>query len=225
MVAAAVAIALALAIAARLGDARGWLVATVEAIGGLGPVGLALFAGLYVVVTVLLLPAVALTLGAGAVFGAARGALAVWVGATLGATAAFLIGRYLARHWVERRLAGRPGFRAIDDAVAREGWKIVVLARLSPAFPFVLLNYAFGLTRVSLRAYVAASALGMVPGIAMYAYLGSLAGSLAAAVAGTAARTPAQWALLGIGLLATVAVTTYVTRLARAALGQRIAAG
>ena len=223
MVAIIVAAGLALLVAARLGDARGWLASAVEALAGLGRWGLPLFVALYVVATVLLLPAVVLTLGAGAVFGLARGAVAVWVGATLGATAAFLIGRYLARGWVERRLARHPGFRAIDDAVACEGWKIVVLTRLSPAFPFVLLNYAFGLTRVPLRSYMAASALGMIPGITMYTYLGSLAGSLAAALAGTTARTPAQWFLFALGLLATVAVTVYVTRPARAALARRAA--
>ena len=220
-VVAVVGLGLIVGLGAQLGDARGWLVAAVEAVAGLGRWGLPLFVGLYVGVTVLALPAVVLTLGGGAVFGVARGALAVWIGATLGATAAFIIGRYLARGWVERRIARHPGFGAIDDAVAREGWKIVLLPRLSPAFPFVLLNYAFGLTRVSLRAYVAASAVGMIPGIAMYTYLGSLAGSLAAALAGTTARTPAQWSLFALGLLATIAVTVYVTRLARAALARR----
>jgi uncharacterized membrane protein YdjX (TVP38/TMEM64 family) len=220
---AGLALVLAGLVATRLGDVRGWLIASVETIAGLGYWGLVLFVGLYAAATVLLLPAVVLTLGGGAVFGVVRGALAVWVGAMLGATAAFLIGRYLARQWVERRLAGRGGVRAIDEAIAREGWKIVLLTRLSPAFPFVLLNYAFGLTRVSLRAYAAASAAGMVPGIAMYVYLGSLAGSLAAAVAGVGTQTPAQWAFFGIGLLATIAVTVYVTRLARAALARRTA--
>jgi uncharacterized membrane protein YdjX (TVP38/TMEM64 family) len=215
------AVAAAVLAGAHSVDVRAWLVSSVERIAGLGAAGLALFVGLYVVVTVLLLPAVVLTLGGGAVFGVARGAVAVWAGATLGATAAFLIGRYLVRGWVERRLAGHAGFRAIDDAVAREGWKIVALTRLSPAFPFVLLNYAFGLTRVPLRAYVAASALGMIPGIVMYVYLGSLAGSVAAALAGTTTRTPAQWVLFAIGLVATIAVTIYVTRLARAALARR----
>ena len=217
-------VALAVILAATLGDVRGWLISIVESLAGLGPWGLPLFVVLYVVVTVLALPAVVLTLGGGAVFGVARGAVVVWLGATLGATAAFVVGRYLARGWVERRLAGHPGFHAIDDAVARDGWRIVLLTRLSPAFPFVLLNYAFGVTRVALRSYVAASAVGMIPAIVMYTYLGSLAGSLAAALAGTTARTPAQWLLFAVGLLATVAVTLYVTRMARAALARRTTA-
>lgn len=215
-----VAVALALLVAARAADAPALLRAALEWIQGLGPWGLVVFVVLYVTAAVLLLPAFVLTLGAGAVFGVARGFVAVWVGATLGATAAFLIGRYLARGWVARRIEGNPRFTAIDDAVAREGWKIVGLTRMSPAFPYGLLNYAFSVTRVSVRAFVLATAVGMVPGIAMYVYIGSLAGTLAGA--GERARTPAEWALYSVGLLATVAVTVYVTRVARAALDKRI---
>ena len=216
-----VAVALAVLVAARAVDAPVLLRTALEWIGGLGPWGLVVFIVLYVTAAVLLLPAFVLTLGAGAVFGVARGFVAVWVGATLGATAAFLIGRYLARGWVARRIEGNPKFAAIDVAVAREGWKIVGLTRMSPAFPYVVLNYAFSLTRVSVRDFVLATAVGMVPGIAMYVYIGSLAGTLAGA--GERARTPAEWALYAVGLLATVAVTVYVTRVARAALDKRIA--
>ena len=95
-----------------------------------------LFVGVYIVATVLCLPGFILTLGAGAVFGVAKGIVTVSVAATLGATAAFLVGRYLARAAVARRLEAHPRLRAIDETVAREGWKIVGLARLSPAFPF-----------------------------------------------------------------------------------------
>jgi len=201
---------------ALLEGALGW-------IGGLGPWGPVLFVLLYVAATVLLLPAVVLTLGAGAVFGVVPAFAAVSAGATLGAVAAFLVGRHLARDWVARRVAASPRLGAIDEAVAREGWKIVLLTRLSPAFPFVLLNYAYGLTRVSLRHYALASWIGMMPGIALYAYLGSLAGDLAAAAAGARGRTPGEWALYALGLLATAAVTVYVTRVARAALARRVA--
>ena len=216
-----VAVALAVLVAARAVDAPVLLRTALEWIGGLGPWGLVVFIVLYVTAAVLLLPAFVLTLGAGAVFGVARGFVAVWVGATLGATAAFLIGRYLARGWVARRIEGNPKFAAIDVAVAREGWKIVGLTRMSPAFPYVVLNYAFSLTRVSVRDFVLATAAGMIPGIAMYVYIGSLAGTLAGA--GERVRTSAEWTLYGVGLLATVAVTVYVTRLARAALDRKIA--
>ena len=208
---------------ARALDAQAYLRAALERIQELGAWGAVLFALLYTFSTVLLLPGVILTLGAGAVFGVVKGAILVSFSATLAATAAFFVGRYLARGWVVKQIEANPHFKAIDEAVAGEGWKIVGLTRLSPAFPFNLLNYAFGVTRVSPRDYILASWIGMMPGTLMYVYLGSLAGDLATLGTGGRARTPAEWALSVIGLLATVAVTVYVTRLARAALKQRIA--
>jgi uncharacterized membrane protein YdjX (TVP38/TMEM64 family) len=214
----------AVLLAARALDAPAHLREALFLIRDIGPWGPVLFVLLYVMATVLFLPGWILTLGAGAVFGLAKGAVTVSVAATLGATAAFLVGRYLARDAVARRLAAHPRFAAIDAAVAREGWKIVLLTRLSPAFPFNLLNYAFGLTRVPLRQYVWASWIGMLPGTVMYVYVGSLAGDLATLGQGARARTGAEWALYGVGFLATVAVTVYVTRIARGALDRRIAA-
>jgi uncharacterized membrane protein YdjX (TVP38/TMEM64 family) len=216
-----VAVALAALVAARAADAPALLRAALDWITGLGPWGPIAFVVVYAAAAVLLLPAFLLTLGAGAVFGVARGFIAVWLGATLGAVAAFLIGRYLARGWVARRIEGNARFTAIDDAVAREGWKIVGLTRMSPAFPYGLLNYAFSVTRVTVRDFVLATAVGMMPGIALYVYIGSVAGTLAGA--GERARTPAEWALYGVGVLATLGVTVYVTRVARAALDKRIA--
>ena len=214
----------AVLLAARALDAPAHLRAALFVIRDLGAWGSVLFVLLYVAATVLFLPGWILTLGAGAVFGLARGAITVSLAATLGATAAFLVGRYLARDAVARRLAAHPRFAAVDAAVAREGWKIVLLTRLSPAFPFNLLNYAFGLTRISLRDYVLASWIGMLPGTVMYVYVGSLAGDLATLGQGARVRTTAEWTLYGIGFLATVAVTVYVTRIARGALARRIAA-
>lgn len=208
---------------ARFLNAQAFLQSALHWIRELGPWGWVIFVLLYIATAVLLLPAVILTLGAGAVFGVAQGWAIVSVAATLAATAAFLVGRYVARGWVVKRIEGNPTFLAIDEAVGREGWKIVGLTRLSPAFPFNLLNYAYGVTRVSLRHYVLASWIGMMPGTLMYVYLGSLAGDLATAGTGHSVRTPAEWALYGVGLLATVGVTVYVTRIARAALRKRIA--
>jgi uncharacterized membrane protein YdjX (TVP38/TMEM64 family) len=212
----------ALLAAARYFNAQALLRQALDGIAGLGPWGPVIFVLLYVAATVLFLPGSILTLGAGFVFGVVKGSIIVSISATLGATAAFLVGRYLARDWVSKKIEGNAKFKAIDQAVAREGWKIVGLTRLSPVFPFNLLNYAFGLTRVSLRDYFFASWIGMMPGTVMYVYLGSLAGDLAAVGAGGRARTPAEWALYVVGLLATVAVTVYVTRVARRALQQRI---
>jgi uncharacterized membrane protein YdjX (TVP38/TMEM64 family) len=198
-------------------DALAWI----EDAGLIGPI---VFFGLYVVACVFMLPGLILTMGAGAIFGVVNGLLLVSLSSTVGATAAFLVGRYLARETVARRVAGNATFSAMDEAVASEGWKIVGLTRLSPVFPFNLLNYAFGLTRVSIRDYVLASWIGMIPGSAMYVYLGSLAGSLAelGATEGGRTRTAAEWGLYAVGLIATVAVTVLITRIARRALNRRL---
>ena len=191
-------------------------------ISGLGILGPILFAGLYILACILSLPGSILTLGAGAVFGVITGFIAVSIGSTLGATCAFLIGRYLARDLVSGRIAANEKFKVIDDAVGKEGWKIVLLTRLSPVFPFNLLNYAFGLTKVSLKHYIFASWLGMIPGTVMYVYIGSLAGKLASLGGAGRERTMGEWVLYGIGLLATLVLTVFVTRLARKTLSARI---
>jgi uncharacterized membrane protein YdjX (TVP38/TMEM64 family) len=190
----------------------------VQGLGGLGPIG---FIGVYILATILFLPGSLLTLGGGAVFGLVWGSVYVFVAATLGATLAFLIGRYLVRNWVNRQLEGNPKFSAIDRAIAQQGFKIVLLTRLSPVFPFSLLNYALSITQVSLRDYVLGS-IGMLPGTILYVYLGSLAGNLVAIEQSSAqAPTPAlQWGLRLVGLVATGGVTLYVTRIARKALEQ-----
>ncbi len=174
----------------------------------------------YAVATVAMAPGSLLTLAAGAVFGIREGVVYVFLGASLGATLAFLVSRYLARGLVERRLEGNARFAAIDRAVADQGLKIVTLLRLSPVFPFNLLNYGLGLTRVRLVDYVLAC-FGMLPGTLLYVYYGRLAGDVAALASGVAAdRDAAYWVVLGLGLVATIAVTTIVTRIARRALGE-----
>lgn len=187
-------------------------------VGQLGPWGPLIFIGLYIVATVLFVPGSALTLGAGALFGVVWGSLYVSAGSTLGATAAFLVGRYVARNAIAKKIEGNERFAAIDKAVANEGWKIVSLTRLSPVFPFALLNYGFGLTQVKLGHYMLASWIGMMPGTVMYVYLGSLA----QVATGERARTTGEWVVYGVGLLATVAVTVFVTRIAKQALAKRI---
>jgi uncharacterized membrane protein YdjX (TVP38/TMEM64 family) len=155
---------------------------------------------------------------AGAVFGVASGTVYVFIAAVLGSGAAFLVSRYLARAAVERRIEGNQRFAAIDQAIAQQGRKIVFLLRLSPVFPFNLLNYALGLTKVRFIDYMVAS-LGMLPGTLLYVYLGTVGGEAAAAVGGAeVGRSAGEWALLVVGLLATVAVTAFVTRIARRAL-------
>lgn len=191
-------------------------------VDGLGLWGPVVFMLGYAVATVAFIPGSLLTLAAGAIFGLARGTAFVLVGATLGAAAAFLVGRYVARRAVERRLEGRPRFHAIDRAVGREGLKIVTLLRLSPVFPFNLLNYALGLTRVRFRDYLLAC-LGMLPGTFLYVYYGKALGSLAAVAGGAEVeRGWGRWLVLGLGLVATVLVTLFITRIARRALTQEV---
>jgi uncharacterized membrane protein YdjX (TVP38/TMEM64 family) len=137
--------------------------AALDRIRSMGALAPALFIVIYIAGAVLFVPGALLTIVGGALFGLVWGTVYVSIGATIGATAAFVIGRYLARGWVRARLENNPRFAAIDDAVGREGWKIVALTRLSPVFPFNLLNYAFGLTGVSLRDYVIATWAGILP--------------------------------------------------------------
>jgi uncharacterized membrane protein YdjX (TVP38/TMEM64 family) len=197
---------------------RGWI----EGLGALGP---AVFVVGYALGVVAFLPGAALTIAGGGIFGLARGTALVFAAAVLGSTLAFLISRYFARGWVERRVAGNPRFASVDRAIGRQGRRIVFLLRLSPVFPFTYLNYALGLTRVSLRDYVVAS-LGMLPGTLLYVYIGSAARDVAAAAGGSA--DAGRTALTVVGLAATALVTVYVTRIARRALadasGENLAA-
>jgi uncharacterized membrane protein YdjX (TVP38/TMEM64 family) len=212
-----VAIAALVLLGRELGGALPRFAAWVEGQGALGP--LVFIAG-YALAVVGFAPGSVLTLAAGAIFGLAKGTLYVLVAATLGASAAFLVARHLARGAVERRLEGNARFAAIDRAVGAQGRRIVFLLRLSPIFPFNLLNYALGLTRVRFADYFVACA-GMLPGTLLYVYYGKLAGDVASLAGGASApRGAGYWAVLLLGLAATVAVTTVVTRTARAALRQ-----
>jgi uncharacterized membrane protein YdjX (TVP38/TMEM64 family) len=199
-----------------------YLVQALQWIDSLGPLAAAVFMGIYIVATVLFFPASILTLGAGLLFGVLMGSIYVFIGATIGASAAFLVGRYVARGWVEKQIQGNQRFRAIDEAVAREGLKIVVLTRLSPIFPFNLLNYAYGLTKVSFKDYVVGT-LGILPGTIMYVYVGSLVQNLAA-LGSQQVETPStiQWVIRIVGFLATVGITVYITRIAKQALKSEI---
>lgn len=184
----------------------------------LGPLGPIVFIAGYVVAAVVGIPGSLLTLAAGAIFGLWWGVLYVFIGATLGSSAAFLVSRYVARGMVERRVAHNARFQSIDRAIAADGRKIVFLLRLSPVFPFTLLNYALGLSRVRFVDYVIAS-VGMIPGTILYVYYGKLAGDVAAVAGGVAPpRGAGYYTVLALGLVATVAVTALITRAARRAL-------
>ena len=187
-------------------------------VNGLGFWGPLVFILGYALAVVCFVPGSVLTLAAGAIFGLRAGVVIVFAAAVLGSSVAFLVSRYLARSAIEQRIAGNARFAAIDRAVGAQGRKIVFLLRLSPVFPFTLLNYALGLTRVSFADYVAAS-IGMLPGTLLYVYYGKLAGDVAALAGGAAVEKGAgYYAVLALGLVATIAVTAVVTRTAQKAL-------
>ncbi len=183
-------------------------------IDGLGLWGPVAFIAGYAVATVAFAPGSLLTLAAGALFGLVRGTVYAWTGATIGAAAAFLIARYAARGWVERKIEGKPRFRKLDHSIGRDGGKIVALLRLAPVFPFVLLNYALGLTKVRFVHYLWAC-FAMVPGTLLYVYYGYVGRE---ALEG--GKTLWDWVLLVVGLLAVLAVTVIITRKAQRALAE-----
>lgn len=195
-----------------------WLLDAVAHIQGLGAVAPIAFIAIYAFAVVALIPASLLTIAGGAVFGLVGGVVYSLIGATLGSTAAFLLGRHTARRLVARRLATMPRFLAIENAVSARGRRLVFLLRLSPVVPFNFLNYALGLTTISVWDFVAASA-GTIPGAFVYTYAGKVTGE-ALALAGQAQvpRDASYYAVLLAGLVATVAATMVATRTARQAL-------
>lgn len=200
-----------------------WLLAAVEWIHGAGAVGVAVYFLMYVGFSVAMLPGSVLTLGAGFAWGPLWGVAVVSPASVLAATVAFLLGRTLLRDWVQKRVAQNPKFSAIDRAVGENGFKIVFLLRLSPIFPFNLLNYGLGLTRVPVGQYVAASFLGMLPGTFLYVYIGSLVTSVSQLFDGSG-KSAGGWgqALYWGGLVATLVVTVLVTRIAKKALNEAV---
>jgi uncharacterized membrane protein YdjX (TVP38/TMEM64 family) len=204
------------AVVASFAPPTDWAEALADWMQAMGPFAPVVFALLYALATVLLVPGAVRTIAAGMIFGLWLGALVAWSGAVLGAALAFLIGRHLARTRIEQATSGNAALRAIDEAIGKQGWKIIGLLRLSPLIPFNLSNYVYGITRVGFWPYALASAVGMVPGTLMYAYLG------AAARAGMSVRElqrhPLQYVFFGVGLLATIAVVFWITTIARRAL-------
>lgn len=195
----------------------GW----VKNAGAWGPVVLA---AACVPSCVLLLSGSVLTIGAGVAFGLLTGTVAVSVGSIAGASLAIAVGRTLARSWIEGKVAGNPRFQALDLAVARRGFKMVLLTRLSPVFPFNLLNYVFGLTRVRFRDYLLASWVGMLPGTILYVCLGSALENGFEELLSVEGRKPTwgETLLKYVGLTLTIFTTIYVTRVARKAFEEAV---
>lgn len=193
-----------------------WLKSFNQWIESLGIWGYVIFGAVYIIATVLLAPGSPLTIAAGLAFSGFGFPLVV-VAATIGASLAFLVGRYLARARVERMIEQRPRFKAVDQAVTEDGWKVVMLLRLSPVVPFNLQNYFFGVTDIQFWHYVAATFVGIMPGTALYVYLGAIG---AAAGSGGSQGGALKWTFFSIGLLATIVVTVLITRKAKARLDE-----
>lgn len=209
-------VVIALSILSAILPIKDWIRSFIGWVQQLGPSGVIVFIAAYALATVLFLPGWIFTVGAGLVYGIVGGTSVALSGAIIGATLAFLIARYLLRKNIEEFANKNPRFKAIDDAVGKNGWKIIGLLRLSPLIPFNLSNYFYGITSVSFAAYVAVSAVGMIPGTLLYAYLGAIG---KAGISGEKTQHgAAQYILLGIGLVATIAVTVLVSRIAKNAL-------
>ena len=184
------------------------------------PLGALAFVPLYALWVTLLLPGAWASMLAGALYGTIWGSVVTFCGASLGALLVFQLARGQLRGWARRRLAASPKLLAVESAVSREGLRLVLLTRLSPAFPFSLLNLAYGLSGVSRRDY-SVGLVGMLPGTVLFCGLGALAGDVArfnTVLAGAA--DPFTWSLRLLGLIATLAATVLVTGVARRALAE-----
>lgn len=191
-----------------------WLQALTQWIHGLGVLGIVVYVVVYIVIVVLLAPAEILSIGAGFIFGLWAIPLVV-VAATIGATLAFLVARYLLRDKVVAFARKRPLFDAVDKAVGHEGWKVVALLRLNPLVPFNLQNYFFGVTKVGLWPYAIATFFGIMPGAAAFVYIGTLGQT-----AGAGQSSGVKIAFLVAGLIATIIALVIIARRAKAMLAE-----
>ncbi len=200
-----------------------WVKAVLSWLEGAGPMGVLVFVFAYGLATVAMLPGSLITLGAGFVYGPLIGLLVVSPASVLGATLAFLVGRFLARDWVKRQVEKNPRFSRLDEEIGKESFRLILLLRLSPIFPYSLLNYALGVTRASLTHYVLASFLGMIPATFMYLYLGSSVEKISDILIGKPAPSgnlSQIW--FAFGAVATLAATVMITKVARKALKEAV---
>src|SRR5438874_3396186 len=216
-------ILIGLLLAAQFLPVQQWLRSFNDWVGQMGVTGIFIFIDVYVVATVLLVPGAILTIGAGFAFGLWKGFLAVSAAATLGASLAFLVARFVARDKIEAMAGRNTKFQRIDNAIGKQGAKLVFLLRLSPVIPFNLSNYFYGLTAVKFWPYVLASWIGMMPGTFLYVYIGTVGKAAVLAAGGEAVKQGWQyWTFISVGLVATIVVTIWVTTIARDALKKTV---
>lgn len=199
------------------------LIYALERLRDMGWWGAALWGTLYIVTCTLMLPGSPLTVGAGYAFGLWIGTVVAMIGSTAGASAVFLISRTVARRWIERKIASRAWFGALDRAVKQQGFRIVFLLRFSPLFPFNVMNYVLALTAISFRQYLTGSFLGMLPGTFLFVYFGTMAKGLAEIVSGDWKGDSSHLVLLAGGLVVTLVGTVAVGVVAKRALARELA--
>ncbi len=200
-------------ISIRLLPVGEWIESFQAWVKDLGPIGYVVYVLVYVIVCVTFLPASPLTIGAGAIFGFVEGAIVVIIGATLGATASFLLGRTIMRRKIEAMAANNAKFLALDRAIAREGGKIVFLVRLAPIFPFAYINFAFGLTGVRTLSYIVATFFGIIPVTLAFVYIADAATRTA-----TSDMDSTRLIINIVGVVIAILVTAFVTRVALRAI-------
>ena len=197
-----------------------WMTHGLDWIDQAGWIGWIGFIVIYTLTCVFFLPGSVLTVGAGAIYGFWGGTLLVSISNLVGAVVNFLTSRYLLRGWLQRKFAANRKFHALDSAVATDGWRVILLSRISPVVPHSVVSYACGLTRLSLAKFSLASWLGFIPISAAYSYAGAFLGKFARLKAGLphGAESWQTWAFYGLGLVVTVIVTIWSTRIASRAL-------
>ncbi len=213
-----ISIILCIAAVAYLFNRYGLLQKTLDLISGCGIWAPWIFLGVYLLSCVFFVPSFIFTFSSGILFGFWQGFLLSVLGTGLGSLSAFLIGRYLARGWVEKRIEKNREFQRLALALEKKGWKVIMLARFSPLFPFSIGNYAFGVTRVRARDYGLASMLGTIPSALVYAYLGFVTGDFSGLQNGGRERTWGEWALLLLGLAATFFLAWYLRKIAESSM-------
>lgn len=214
----AAAVVAAVIVGARVLPLADWTIRLVELIRDSGAWGVLLFVAVYAVSTVAMVPGAILTMLAGFVYGPVYGLLVVVPAALLGATSSFLLGRTVLRDWVRRKMAQSPRTKALDQAIDREAFKLVLLLRLSPLVPFNALNYALSLSGISVSRFVLATLIGEIPGGWLYVYLGSLVTTAAELSTASAPQTPLRTFFYVAGFVATIAAAVVSGRIAKRAL-------
>lgn len=188
---------------------------SMEWIADSGWVGVIWFIVLYTLTCVFFLPGSFLTIGAGAIYGFWFSTALVAISSTVGAVVNFLTSRYLARDWMRRKLGHSAKFRALEKAVSAEGWRMILISRMSPIIPHSLVSYAAGLIQISFWRFTFASFIGFLPQSAAYTYVGTVVGKALRTSAGVTPHDPVTWIFYGLGLVATLIVTAITTRIAR----------